>query len=798
MKQTKLSVITKISALMTLLLMISNVVYASKNEQKASISGIVKHNSEPVPYAVVIISNTTLGTVANAAGEFELNELPTGQFTIKAQSMGYKPEEKTITLKSGPNKSIEFMLEEDAFGLDQVVVTADRNEQTRRTASTIVNRLTNQTMKNVQPIVVSDALSYVPGLRTETNCQNCGMVQVRMNGLEGHYSQILINSRPIFSGLVSVYGLELIPTAMIERVEVTRGGGSALYGSNAIAGSINIITKDPIQNSYAAELQSGAIGVGLDGTESVSETAARFNASMVSDNKKTGMALFGSLRERDPFDVNGDDFSELMQLKNLAFGTRLYHRPSYRSKVVFDFFRIDEERRGGNRFDELYHMADLTEAVEHKITTGAVNYEYFMGQTSHLSVFASAQDVDRASYYGANQSLTDYGQTDGLTYTIGSQFKSDFGFNSLLAGIELVGDQLKDQKLGYPDYDKPIWDDDKITGFEQAPNTTVANQDKTIYGAFMQYNRRIGVLKLSGGFRYDIYDIKDNVHGTGDCEGNVISPRFNVLWDVLPNLQARASYSQGYRAPQIFDEDLHISASATRQVIHKNTEGLEVETSHSYMASLDYNQQFGPFNFSLLAEGFHTYLDNAFVAIPGDVIDGTVTYLRTNAPDGAYVQGVNFESTVSYFNALTLNAGFTVQRSKYKEPQELGTTDFLRTPDHYGFFTLNWQAGHHLNLIATGQYTGKMPIAYYDQSITDDDYEGELRHTPQFFDFGIKAEYEINIAGLPVELFAGVKNLFNSFQDDFETGVERDPTYIYGPALPRTVYGGIRIAGITQ
>ncbi|MBS2213896.1 TonB-dependent receptor [Carboxylicivirga mesophila] len=796
MKQTEQVALSR--ALNTLLIILCiNITCLANPAKQAGIKGVVKHESQPIPYAVIVINNTSMGAVANASGEFELNELPIGQFTIKAQSMGYKPAEQTIILKAGKTETLEFVLEEDVFGLEQVVVTASRNEQSRKTASNIVNRLSAESISKVQPIVVSDALSYVPGLRTETNCQNCGMVQVRMNGLEGHYSQILINSRPIFSGLVSVYGLELIPTAMIDRVEVTRGGGSALYGSNAIAGSINIITREPIKNSYAAELQTAAIGIGLNGADASPETAAKFDVSVVSDNKKTGMALFGSLREREPFDANGDDFSELMQLKNLSVGTRLFHRPSYRSKVVIDFFRINEERRGGNAFNSLFHEADLTEGVQHKINSGAINYDYFLGQNSHLSVFASAQDVARSSYYGADQSLSDYGQTDGFTYSIGSQIASDFGKNTLLAGVEVLGDELKDQKLGYPDYEQPIYDDtNTFIGFEHAPNTTVANQDKLIYGVFAQYERQISAVKLSAGLRYDYYNITDNVHGTGDCSGKVISPRVNLLWDILPNLQARTSYSQGYRAPQIFDEDLHISASATRQVIHKNADDLQEETSHSYMASLDFNQKSGAFNISLLAEGFYTYLDNAFVPIPSEVVDGTVTYLRTNAEDGAFVQGVNLEGKLSYLNKVNLDAGFTIQRSKYKTPQELGTTDFLRTPDNYGFFTLSWTCTPQLSLITSGQYTGHMPISYYDQSISDENYEGELRRTQAFFDVGLKAAYQATIYYLPVEFFGGVKNLFNSFQDDFETGVERDPTYIYGPSLPRTIYAGIRIAGI--
>jgi len=133
----------------------------------------------------------------------------------------------------------------NVLGIEEVVVTGDRNKTNRTESSTIVSILTPKLFATIQSVTLSEGLNFCPGLRMENNCQNCGFSQVRMNGMEGPYSQILINGRPIFSGLAGVYGLELIPSSMIERVEVVRGGGSALYGSNAIAGTINLIFKRP-------------------------------------------------------------------------------------------------------------------------------------------------------------------------------------------------------------------------------------------------------------------------------------------------------------------------------------------------------------------------------------------------------------------------------------------------------------------------------------------------------------------------------------------------------------------------
>lgn len=217
-----------------------------------------------------------------------------------------------ILIKKGETKEVNFELVKDALGLEEVVITGDRNATNRVESSTIVNTITPKLFARTQSVTLSEGLNFSPGLRMENNCQNCGFSQVRMNGMEGPYSQILINSRPIFSGLAGVYGLELIPSSMVERVEVVRGGGSALYGSNAIAGTINLILKDPINNSYELGVNTGLIGVGLNNSGNPAQDySVNFNTSLVSSDNKTGMALYGFYRDREPFDANDDNFSEI-------------------------------------------------------------------------------------------------------------------------------------------------------------------------------------------------------------------------------------------------------------------------------------------------------------------------------------------------------------------------------------------------------------------------------------------------------------------------------------------------------
>ncbi len=433
----------KLIFLSVLLLSFSQFSHGQKVKTDANIFGhvVCTDCEEHLPFVTIHIKGTTIGTTTDETGQYQLIDLPDGTYNLFATYLGYKPETTEVTIRKGETREINFVLKEDALGLEEIVVTGDRNATNRIESSTIVNTLTPKLFASTQSVTLSEGLNFAPGLRMENNCQNCGFSQVRMNGMEGPYSQILINSRPIFSGLAGVYGLELIPSSMIERVEVVRGGGgSALYGSNAIAGTINLILKDPINNSYELGVNSGLVGVGLDDAgKTAQDYSVNFNTSLVSADNKTGLALYGFYRDRQPFDANNDGFSEISSLKNTSVGTRFYHRFGTRNKIIADFFNIKEDRRGGDRFDYPSHEANISEAVNHNITTAALTYEQFFRKTDLFSVYVSGQRVNRDSYYGAEKSLSDYGNTKDFSYTAGAQYNAQFNKSSLVFGIENNG-----------------------------------------------------------------------------------------------------------------------------------------------------------------------------------------------------------------------------------------------------------------------------------------------------------------------------------------------------------------------
>ncbi|HDR68645.1 MAG TPA: TonB-dependent receptor [Bacteroidaceae bacterium] len=784
-----------------ILLSFIQLICAQENKTDANIFGhvICVDCDEHLSFATIIVEGTTIGTSTDETGHYQLINLPPGTHVIKADYMGYLPQKKVITIHARETMELNFELNKDFLGIEEVIITGDRTETNKKSSMVIVNTITQKQFSANQAATLSEGLNFCPGLRIENNCSNCGFSQVRMNGMEGPYSQILINSRPVFSGLAGVYGLELIPSNMIERVEVIRGGGSALYGSNAIAGTINLILKDPVNNSYEAGITGGILGTGVKNAgRPAQDYTLQFNTSLVSSDSKTGMALYGFYRDREPFDANSDDFSEIAKIKNTTIGTRLFHRFSVRGKFTADFFNIKEDRRGGDRFNYPVHEANIAEAVNHNLTAGAFTYEKLIRESDRFSIYASGQRINRDSYYGAKKSLKDYGNTINFTSIIGTQYYAVLGRSGIIAGIENEGEWLNDQKLGYPDVDNPVVVNDTTVEILHTDNLVIANQTKNTTGIFAQYEINLKTLKVSAGARFDNYKIVDHEKKGYDKSGNVLNPRITLKYDIKEFLQARLSYSQGYRAPQIFDEDLHIETSGSRKVIHRNSPDLKQETSHSFMASMTFNKQLGKLYLGFLVEGFYTQLNNPFANIYSVPDAGdTVIYIRVNSESGAVVRGVNIEMNMVPTERLSLKAGFTFQSSMYKEAQEFDEKRFFRTPDDYGYFTLDWQTTGNLGISSTANYTGKMLVPYFGFQIPDPD-NGELRESQRFFDMGIRFRYNIKLNGSTVQLFAGMRNIFNSYQNDFDTGIDRDPGYIYGPVNPRSIYLGLKIGNFLK
>lgn len=735
----------------------------------ATLSGhtVLKDINEHIGFIHISVKGTTIGTATDAGGHYTLRNVPAGRQWLVASGVGFKTVEIPVELNPGASHKVNFELEEDAVMLENVVVSANRNETKRREASNIVNVITPKLFETTNSVCLAQSLNYQPGLRVENNCQNCGFQQVRINGLEGPYTQILIDSRPIFSALAGVYGIEQIPTNMIERVEVVRGGGSALFGSNAIAGTINIITKEPLSNSLTITNNTMLIG----GTKTDFNTSV--NAALVSDNNKAGVSLYGSSRQRDAWDANGDGFTEIGLIRSGNLGFRSYFKTSLQSKLTLEYHTLEEFRRGGNKLHLPAHDSDITEQTDHLINSGGLKWEVFSPDYRHRAQFyASTQHIRRDSYYGAEQDPKAYGLTNDLAVVAGGQYvyamkKFLFMPADLTMGAEYSFNHLVDTQLAY---DRDI------------------DQRVAIGSAFLQNEWKNKTLSLLLGMRMDNHNLIGRP---------ILSPRVNVRYNPAEWVNLRSSFARGFRAPQAFDEDLHITAVGGEVQLIQLDKHLRPEHSNSYSASAEFNHTMGKAQTNFVVEAFYTDINDVFyLNETGTDSLGNTLLTRTNGL-GAVVKGINLEARIVANAKSSVQAGFTFQSSLYKEAQTWSSNPALapirqmfRSPGRYGYLTYSYSPSKPLTIALSGTYTGPMLVQHFGP---DSSLDKEV-WTPNFYDLNLKASYDIRIDGnMILQVNGGVQNLFNSFQNDFDTGITRDAGYMYGPSLPRSYFAGIKL-----
>lgn len=723
------------------------------------------HTQEHLPFVNVQVEGTALGCLTDESGHFYLKNLPEGKLTIVFSMMGYETEKRTVILRRDTLIEMNVTIAETSFMIDNVVVTANKYETKQREVATIVNVISPLIIQSTTSNSMADVLNFQTGLRVEETCSNCGVPQIRINGLEGQYTQILMDSRPIFSSLASVYGLEQLPAGMVDRIEVIRGGGSALFGANAIAGVVNIITKEPTRNFFNV---SNTSAFTQQGTYDIN---TNLNASVVSENQKAGIYVFGVQRNRQQYDRDKDGYSDIPTLNSTTVGLRSFFKTSDYSKITAEYHHTTEFRRGGYGIDSLQpHESPLTEQLKHNIDAATMKWDMYTADSKHfVSAYTSFQHIGRDSYFGTNYNPDAYGKSTDIVSVTGAQYRFSYPCGlmnaDLSAGVEYSYNQLRDQILGYD------------------RNTL---QRVHLGGGYVQNEWKNKQWSILVGGRLEQHSL---------LEKPIFSPRANVRYTPIDPIILRVSYASGYRAPQIYEEDLHVGAVGGEVSLISLDENLRPEYSHSVSGSIDMYKRFGKWDLNLTLEGFFTQLNDVFTLVEnGHDAMGNLLLTRTNA-SGARVAGLNVEAKVGYGHLLTFQAGYTYNHSRYIQPEQWSPAiapqrRMFRTPDHYGYFLLNIEPVKHFHILTNGKVTGNMLVQHFAGYIPED----KEVTTPVFFEWDVKLCYDIPIyKHYTLEINAGVKNLLDHFQQDLDKGMDRDAGYIYGPATPRTFFAGVNL-----
>lgn len=688
--------------------------------------------------------------------------------------------------------------------LDPVVVTA--GTRTERLLSEVPIRtevLLSEDLALRSPLNFAQAVELSNGVRVESNCQNCNTTEVQLLGLPGAYNQILFNGIPLLSTLGSVYGLEQIPVAFVDRIELVKGGGSALYGPGAVAGVINLVTTQPLTSG-------GFIQAGLDVQKS--EPLAQFDARLDAANSPATAASFGTFTAtaigqfsaNDAIDFNSDGFTEITEKDLRTGGLQLWYAPTERTRLRTDYTFTAETRRGGDQLSIPEHLTNIAETLDTRYHRASAAWNQDLTPDLDFTLSYAYAFITRDSYYGGlggrpatdplapesapgagdnEQSLRDLGYA-----TIGEVAEDQYGYteNPLHFVDLLVRQRIGDHALAYGIQFKHEDVFDQKRDFTGADiGTPLADEHFTNLGFILQDEwRATDRLELVLGTRLD---------NASTVDGLILSPRVAAAYTATDRLKLRAAFSTGFRAPDIFSEDLHVDTLGGVPVPVVNAPGLSEESSRT--AQLGFDLRSAPeatVPWSWDSTVSYTQITDTFLLTRTGSGTSAVD-LRENG-EGSTVAGLESNFSFNPTRTLKFVVGLSYYKSQYDETETVyddgaGTTlttrDYLKNPRFTGVAQAIWSPVPEWNVVGGLKYTGPLDVV--------NNRTATLNRTTDFYvmDFGIIRHFALP-GGTHLDLSFGVKNLFDQRQGDLEVGPSRDAEYVYGPRFARSFYTQLR------
>ncbi len=766
---TQMKIITTYK-LILLAMMVASVTLL--DAQEAALSGKVNTlTGEPLSYASIALEGTTLGVSTDDDGLFSITNIPPGEYKVVASFLGYEATQKRLTLKAGAHALLNFTMVEAANTMDEVVVTGTLKEVSRL-ESPVPVEVYNPTFfkKNPTPNIY-EALQNVNGVRPQLNCQVCNTGDIHINGLEGPYTMVLIDGMPIVSSLATVYGLSGIPNSLVERMEIVKGPASSLYGSEAIGGLINIITKNPEK----APVLSADI-MGTTWGELNTDVGLRFNVGERA-SVLTGINYFNF---DNVVDNNGDNFTDVTIQKRVSvFQKWNFKRRDNRLFTLAGRYYW-EDRWGGELDwtkafrggDEIYGEAITTERWE-------MLGQYQLPTTENMMFSFSFNSHQQNSVYGETPFLAD----------------QKIGFGQL-TWDKKVGkhDLLLGSALRYTFYD----DNTPATGGEATdPNN---DPDKIwLPGIFVQdeiaFNPKHKVLL---GLRYDY----------NDAHGNIFTPRFAYKWSLTKNDIFRLNAGTGFRVVNLFTED-HAALTGAREVVVVD----ELAPEQSYNINANYIKKMYMDNGasgSIELSAWYTYFTN--VIFP-DYETNANQIIYDNLDGSAVTKGLSLNADLTLPNGFSFLLGGTLMDVSTEEGGE--SERQILTERFTGTWSVSYKfLDNKMAIDYTGNVYGPMRLPLL----------GDLDPRPEESPWWSIQNIQLTYKGVKnFEFYGGVKNLLNwtpwknqdeaiiarSF-DPFDRGVEFDnvgnvlatptnpnaltfdPSYVYAPNQGIRGFFGVR------
>ncbi len=673
-------------------------------------------NQQPVELLNVGFQGTNIGTATDSTGNYHIEKVPFGNYILQVSGVGYQKFTQRITINSSKPLVINIEIKENlGERLDEVVVTGTMKAVSKLESPVPVELYTPAFFKKNPTPVLLEALQIVNGVRPQLNCSVCNTGDIHINGMEGAYTMILIDGMPIVSGLSTVYGMSGIPNSMIDRIEIVKGPASTLYGSEAVAGLINVITKNP----------EGAPLVSFD---IMGSTWQEYNVDFsykLKTKKLSNLLGINYFNYENPIDNNNDNFTDITLQDRISIFNKLSLQRKNNRIASLAFRYVYEDRWGGELNwkapkhrggDEIYgesiytDRAELIGSYQLPIQSQKMLFNFSLNSHNQNSVYGDTQ-YNAIQRIGFGQLLWD---------------KKWSKTHDILMGLTM--------RYTYYDDNTPATRSGTESNYKNKPDEIV------LPGIFLQDEIRISdETRLLVGARYDYHSE----------HGNIFSPRINLKWSPNRDNIFRLSAGNGFRVVNLFTED-HAATSGDRQVIIEE----ELNPEKSFNVNLNY-QKFINFNkgfVSLDGTVFYTYFTNKIIA-DYDTDPNSIFY--NNLDGHAISQGVTLNTNWNFDFPLRINAGITLMDVYETEPTPDGGEEKIwqvQTERISGTFTVSYTfTKAQITLDYSGNFYGKMRLP-----ILENDYRPEYSKPFSLQNIQITKKFRNGL-----EIYGGIKNLLN-------------------------------------
>lgn len=711
-----------------------------KTSYTQTIKGQITNGNDVIPFANISVKSSGIGVAADADGRFILNDVAEGKHEIVVSAIGYIKHKEFFSVQAGINH-YNLVLRESSYELDQVVVTGTMKESFIQASAVKVDVITQRFLEKVVTANFMEVIDNINGVQKQVNCAVCGTNDIHINGMEGPYTLVLIDGMPIMSSLSTVYGLNGIPTSLIKQIEVIKGPSSTLYGTEAVAGVINIITKKPSDVSL----------IELDVFFN-SDQENNLDFAYAPKIKNMNVLLSGNLYSMTNFidevgsSVGGDGFSDVPLSKRLSLFNRLSLKRKSGKSLDFSAKYYNEDRYGGveewttnfRGSDSIYGESIYTERIE---LTGKYQFPF----QENIRLDASYNYHYQDSYYGD----TKY------------EAWQEVYFANLIwdKKIDLNNDFL----LGYTHRYQSYVDSTLSNVNEQKFTPGLFVQDE------MKFHHNLSVL---AGLRIDHH--KDH--------GFICSPRLNVKWRPETYTTVRLNGGTGFRIVNLFTED-HAALTGARDVVIVE----ELNPEESYNINLNINHIFTYYSSSgtIDFDVFYTYFKNKILP-DYDTNESQIIY--ANLDGFSISRGLAFNFQQNFEIPLSITAGGTIL-DLYSINKNGLEQEELFVPSFSGVFSISYQLKlHDASIDWTGKVYGPMNLPTYDEPFKRE--ENSPWFSLQHLQFNKKFNSQLSS-------YIAIKNIIdytqespiidseNPFGDDFDTA------YAYGPMQGRRFVLGI-------